>query len=777
MSDIPFRDKLPCRQAPSGAAETDADCPAWKVEMRALKFAGAAIGAVIVITVLLLVVGIPSGFMTSQMQERVERETGYRLTINGATRIGFWPSLNIVLNDVVLQDPKNDDVNNRITASSIQADVTLASIWSGKPQVTELTVVRPVVNVPLQRERLRDAAPKPAAGAGEGIIVEQVSITGGTIVFSNLRDRVENRIETINAEITVDRDRKIRATGNARAGAQALKFDIKAMAPAPPLERQNIPTEFKIDAPGFLPAPLSGKAEVRLNGSVVMINGLTGTLGDGAFNGWASVDTAGKPLVKLDLDFQRLDVAMARSDSGSAAQPWSNAAIDLTGLNYVDAQARISAAALNIGDARFAPAAIDATLASGVLKTQISNLGAYGGNASGDLTIDASAANPSFALRADLTGVRALPLLTSLADFDKLDGKMQTKISVRSTGNNQRAIMAGLQGTTFVVFQDGAIKGLNVAQMIRSLTSSTLSGWQEGKEQATDLTQLSASFKIDKGQAVTTDLTLIGPLVRMNGVGTIALDTKQIGFRVEPKLVLTTEGQGRASEPVGFGVPVMIEGPWGAPKIYPDMQGMLDNPNAAFAKLKEMGKGLFGPNGGGLGGASGGPNGGGLGAALGGLLGGQQGTGGGQGNATGQPGAGNRPDPADMIKGLLGGGQQGAQGGQPGAPQGAPSGQGQGTGRQGDLLNGPLGEAIGNLLQQGLNGQGQGGSPQGGAGQGGQGGGQGAPRPNSSRSIPVPSQPAEAEPAAPAAPTAQNDAAPQPDSQAMNDVLRQLFNR
>ena len=27
------------------------------------------------------------------------------------------------------------------------------------------------------------------------------------------------------------------------------------------------------------------------------------------------------------------------------------------------------------------------------------------------------------------------------------------------------------------------------------------------------------------------------------------------------------------------------------------MQGILDNPDAAYAKLKEMGKGLFGPNG------------------------------------------------------------------------------------------------------------------------------------------------------------------------------------
>jgi AsmA protein len=316
-----------------------------------------------------------------------------------------------------------------------------------------------------------------------------------------------------------------------------------------------------------------------------------------------------------------------------------------------------------------------------------------------------------------------LPLLRSLADFDKLDGKMQAKISVHSSGSSQRAIMANLAGTTFVVFQDGAIRGLNVAQMIRSLTSSTLSGWQENKEQATDLTQLSASFKIDKGQAQTTDLNLVGPLVRMAGVGTIDLGTKQIGFRVEPKLVMTTEGQGRAGDPVGLGIPVMIDGPWAEPRIYPDMQGILDNPDAAYAKLKEMGKGLFGANGAGLGGLSG----------LGGLIGGGQG----QGTAGGQSSGGKPADP--------------------------PGGQ--------------LGETIGNLLQQGLNGGlGQGGVNQGGTGQGARTGGVGQ-----GRNIPAPvrASPTQAAPVAPTAPLApaQNDASPQPDNQPMNEVLRQLFNR
>ena len=686
--------------------------------MRALKIAGAAVAAVIVVIALLLVIGIPTGFMTSQIQERVERETGYRLTINGGTRIGLWPSLNITLNDVTLQDPKDRDTNNRLTAGSIQADVTLASVWAGRPQITELIVVRPVLNVPLQRERLKEAAPasKPAlAGASEAVSIEHVSVTGGTIVFSNLRDRVENKIETVNADITVDADRKVRISGNARSGGQPLKFEIKAAPPAPPIERQNIPAELKLDAPGLLQAPLSAKAEVRLNGSVVMINGLTGTLGDGAFNGWASVDLASKPLVKLDLDFQRLAVAMSRGNTGSAAQPWSNATIDLNGLNYVDAQARVSAAELNIGDGHFAPAAIEATLASGVLKAQISNLGTYDGNANGDVTIDASTANPAFAMRADLTGVRALPLLRGLADFDKLDGKMQAKISVRSSGTSQRAIMSNMSGTVFAVFQDGSIKGLNVAQMIRSLTASTLSGWQEGQEKATDLTQLSASFKIDKGQAQTTDLNLVGPLVKMTGAGTIDLGTKQIGFRVEPKLVMTTEGQGRAADPVGLGIPVMIEGPWSEPRIYPEMQGMLDNPEAAYAKLKEMGKGLFGANGAGLG-------------ALGGLLGGSQG-----GAATGQSG-----------------------------------------GKPNDPLGGQLGETIGNLLQQGLSGLSQGGPAQG----TGQGTTQGGSRPSGQRNIPSPAAPTQAAPAEPAAPAAPAPSeAAQPDSQPMNEVLRQLFNR
>ena len=329
--------------------------------MRILKIAGAAIVAVIVVAALLLIVGVPSGFLTSEIQARVERETGYRLTIAGASKIGIWPSLNVTLNNVTLQGPKDrSDSASRVTAGSVQADVTLSSLWSGRPQVTELVIKKPVLHVPLLRERsgqLISSARPASSNAADKAAIDRIEVIDGTVIFSNPRDRVENRLDGINAEATIGADRKVKISGSAKAGDRPLKFDINATAPVPPLERQNIPVEIVLDAPGQLQAPVSAKAEVRLNGSTVMINGLSGTLGDAAFNGWASVDLASKPLVKLDLDFQRLDLGGATPRGASPGQPWSNATFDLSGLNYVDAQVRVSAAELNVGGAQFAPAA------------------------------------------------------------------------------------------------------------------------------------------------------------------------------------------------------------------------------------------------------------------------------------------------------------------------------------------------------------------------------------------------------------------------------------
>jgi AsmA protein len=171
---------------------------------------------------------------------------------------------------------------------------------------------------------------------------------------------------------------------------------------------------------------------------------------------------------------------------------------------------------------------------------------------------------------------------------------MQAKIEARGKGASLRAVMSTLGGAVDVLVQDGEIRNLNVAKMIRTLGANVIKGWQADKDEKTDMSALSALFRIENGKAATDNLRLLGPLVRVTGAGTVDLGAKTLNFRLDPKLVLSLEGQGGANEPAGFGVPIVAEGTWGEPRIYPDMSGILDDPQGAYSRLNALGAGLFG---------------------------------------------------------------------------------------------------------------------------------------------------------------------------------------
>ena len=58
--------------------------------MKALKITGAIFGLLIVALGVTLAIGIPGGFITGTIEDRVEKETGYQLDINGGVTIKLW---------------------------------------------------------------------------------------------------------------------------------------------------------------------------------------------------------------------------------------------------------------------------------------------------------------------------------------------------------------------------------------------------------------------------------------------------------------------------------------------------------------------------------------------------------------------------------------------------------------------------------------------------------------------------------------------------------------
>ena len=277
------------------------------------------------------------------------------------------------------------------------------------------------------------------------------------------------------------------------------------------------------------------------------------------------------------------------NQSGNQAG-WSNTPIDFSPLKRVNGKFSLTAEQLIYDHVTLAPVSAQATLNGGKLNATLSNFNLYGGSGNVAVAVDASGKTPALRTTIEVAQFDGHSLLKDAAGFDRIEGRGTIKLDLTGVGASQRAIVSTLNGTSSVAFADGAIRGVNIAQMIRNLGSGVIQSWQGGQAEKTDFASLGASFQVANGQATTNDLHLIGPLVTVKGAGNVNLPAQSLEFRVDPQLVASLEGQGRQQDLAGLGVPVMIVGPWSKPKIYPDIKGILQDPAAALARYKQFGE-------------------------------------------------------------------------------------------------------------------------------------------------------------------------------------------
>ena len=343
---------------------------------------------------------------------------------------------------------------------------------------------------------------------------------------------------------------------------------------------------------------VTGSASYR--GNIITLHPLTISAGGNALSGSVAADLSGSvPAVNAAFTGQRLDldallgkpgVAPASESQGSAG--WSDARIDFSALKSVTAKVKLIAAELIYHNTKISQATLQATISGGKLNATLPSFKLYDGAGALALDVDASSKMPTQRVRLSLAGLNAYPFLKDVAGFENIEGTGAISLDLAAGGASQRAIVSALSGTAKFEFTDGAIRGINIAKAVRSLSTGILSGWQADAAEKTDFAMLGASFKVAQGQAQTSDLSLAGPLVRMTGAGTVDLPAQALKFRVDPQLVASLEGQGGKTDMQGLGVPVMIAGPWARPSIYPDIAGILSDPAAAYQQLNRLGGGL-----------------------------------------------------------------------------------------------------------------------------------------------------------------------------------------
>jgi AsmA protein len=212
---------------------------------------------------------------------------------------------------------------------------------------------------------------------------------------------------------------------------------------------------------------------------------------------------------------------------------------------------------------------------NGVFNLRSMTMSLYQGDLSGHGRFNVQKDVPRTNVQLKLKGVQAGPLFIDVLNKDFLEGNLKASIDLAMTGDDGKQIKKTMNGKGDLLFEDGAIKGIDLAGMANNVNAALGLVEGAGETSRTDFSKLHAPFTVKQGLVTTANTILISPLIRLAASGTADLVSENLDFRGELKFVGTLKGQEDSQERSGLMVPVLVTGTFSSPKIRPDFERIL----------------------------------------------------------------------------------------------------------------------------------------------------------------------------------------------------------
>ncbi|GAK86573.1 A/G-specific adenine glycosylase [Vibrio ponticus] len=306
------------------------------------------------------------------------------------------------------------------------------------------------------------------------------------------------------------------------------------------------------------------------------------------FDGKLDVTLADIPKIVFNLHSPEIDVdaflglettekAQSASTSGDSNQqakasaPAKEQEPDLSALETLDVNGAITIDKFKAGNAKMQNVAAKFSVNRGVVKLSSFSSNLYDGSIKATATLDARKSPATYSAKKQIKGVKVLPLLIDVAQVDKLEGTGNIDVDVTGKGLAPTTMKKNLAGTIKINFADGAVNGINVAQLIRENYAKFKGQSLEGQDQVkkTDFSAMTATLNLKNGVVSTNNLHAQSPLLRVRGEGSANYLNETADFTISTSIVGSLEGQGGKDidELKDITIPVNISGKWSDPKF------------------------------------------------------------------------------------------------------------------------------------------------------------------------------------------------------------------
>lgn len=310
-----------------------------------------------------------------------------------------------------------------------------------------------------------------------------------------------------------------------------------------------------------------------------------------ALDGKADVTLSEIPKVRFSLHSPNIDLdeflglgnatetastAPSGSAAGSTPKPGSSAPAkevepDLSALKTLDVKGDITIDKFKASNAKMQNVKTAFSVNRGIAELTSFTSNLYQGSISATAKLDARKTPATYTANKKIKGVKVQPLLVDVANNDMLEGTGNINVNVKGKSLTPTGIKKNLVGTIVINFEDGAVNGINVAQLIRE-NYAKIKGEKvesKGEAQKTDFSAMKATLKVDKGWVSTNDLSAQSPLLRVTGQGKANFINETVDFLVRTSIVGSLEGQGGKSidDLKDVTIPIKVTGQWTDPKF------------------------------------------------------------------------------------------------------------------------------------------------------------------------------------------------------------------
>ncbi len=361
---------------------------------------------------------------------------------------------------------------------------------------------------------------------------------------------------------------------------------------------------------------VSLKTTVSGSSTAVSLKPLTIKLDDSNLTGDLQVVDISRAALRFALALDQIDVDRylpppKAGESTPAATPGAAASkaaeLPLETLRGLDIDGTFKIGKLKVAKLNISDVSLRLNAKKGLIRLNPIAAKLYEGGYSGNIALDARKDKPRVSVDEKLAKVQIGPLLKDLQGQDKLTGTANVSAKLTATGATPDAVKRSLNGDLSFQFLEGAVNGINLAEMIRNAKATVLGGGKAAGNAPlkTDFAEIKGTAKIKNGIINNPDLSAKSPLLRLTGQGTASLPAETIDYRATATVVATTRGQGGKDlqDLAGVPIPVRITGTFQDPKYGLDTAALAQA--LATSKAKSLLKSPAGAITGGSGGSSG----------------------------------------------------------------------------------------------------------------------------------------------------------------------------